>query len=745
MISLNRELKYYIQFFVVLFFIFVSSLSLFAQTFSTARVWNEVLLNAIRNDEARPTVHARNLHHTSIAMYDIFAAYDEVNETYFLGKTIGDYTCIFDGIPAPDNVKEAREIAISYAMYRLIRHRFEQAPGKDEIIFNTDLIFSAFGYDPDYEEVDYSSGNPAALGNYVANQLIIYGLQDGSNEANNYANAFYESINPQINPFTTFTDEMITDGNERLIDPNRWQQLNVPGLVDQAGNLIPGGTQPFLSPEWGNVIPFSLTDDIKSEYERDSNLYMVYHDPGPPHFLDTLEMTEDSKEYQWGFGMVAHWDTHTILDSFVYDISPASLGNIDELPNTPAEYREFYNFQDGGDASKGYDINPYTGQPYEPQIVQRGDYTKVIAEWWADGPESETPPGHWFTILNYVSDQPELIKRYKGTGPEMTDLEWDIKAYFALSGAMHDAAISAWSIKGYYDYIRPISAIRYMIDRGQSSDPNKPKYDIAGIPLVSGSIEQILDGDPALFPDNSNYGDIKILSNVFEDERFYFRGDFWLPYQPINFITPPFAGYVSGHSTFSRAAAEILTMFTGDDFFPGGLGTYFIEANNYLETTQGPTTDIILQWATYRDAANQSAISRIWGGIHPPIDDIPGRKIGIKIGKSAFDLSDSLFGEAVSTTHVNHLVDVEAATIYPNPVSNSGSVQLCIDSKRDIKLITILDAAGAYVKTIRFNFNSEAVNVDIDISNYNLRAGLYNVQVHFRNGQVATKKLIVLD
>ena len=45
---------------------------------SAARVWNEALLDAIRNDLARPTVHARNLHHWSVACYDAWAAYDSV-------------------------------------------------------------------------------------------------------------------------------------------------------------------------------------------------------------------------------------------------------------------------------------------------------------------------------------------------------------------------------------------------------------------------------------------------------------------------------------------------------------------------------------------------------------------------------------------------------------------------------------------------------------------------------------------
>ena len=118
------------------------------------------------------------------------------------------------------------------------------------------------------------------------------------------------------------------------------------------------------------------------------------------------------------------------------------------------EHRQFYNLFEGGDPSRGHDLNPITQEPYEPQIVPRGDYTRVLAEFWADGPDSESPPGHWFTILNYVSDHNQFEKRYQGVGDILNDLEWDVKAYFTLGGAVHDAAISAWGIKGWYDYIR---------------------------------------------------------------------------------------------------------------------------------------------------------------------------------------------------------------------------------------------------------------------------------------------------
>ena len=125
------------------------------------------------------------------------------------------------------------------------------------------------------------------------------------------------------------------------------------------------------------------------------------------------------------------------------------------MPQTLSEYKDYYNFFDGGDASQGHSINPHTGQPYEDQWVPRADYARVLAEFWADGPNTETPPGHWFDILNYVSDHPLFEKRFKGQGPILDDLEWDVKAYLAIGGAMHDAAVSAWSIKSWYDYVRP--------------------------------------------------------------------------------------------------------------------------------------------------------------------------------------------------------------------------------------------------------------------------------------------------
>lgn len=608
---------------------------------SVARLWNEALLDAIRVDFARPTVHARNLFHTSVAMYDGWAAYEEMAQTYLLGKTVDGFTCAFDGVPEPPDKQAARNTAISYAAYRLLKHRFQNSPGAAQSLARFDSDFATLGLDPSFTSTDYATGSPAALGNYIAQCLIDFGLQDGANEQNDYGNLYYQPVNPPLIP--------ILPGNPDLADPNRWQPLTLEVFIDQAGNVIPLSTPPFLSPEWGQVTPFALTYEDLSIYPRDGTEYWVYHDPGAAPQIDLNTVGGLSEEYKWGFALVAIWSSHLDpSDGVMLDISPASFGNLDiaGYPKTIEGLRDFYDLLEGGDQSMGHPLNPHTGLPYEPQIVPRGDYARVLAEFWADGPDSETPPGHWFTILNYVNDHPLFNKRFQGKGPIFEELEWDVKAYFVLGGAVHDAAVAAWGIKGWYDYIRPISAIRSMADRGQSSDPSLPSYDPGGIPLTPGFLELVAAGDPLEGLGGENIGKIKLYA--WRGPDFVINPDTdvagvgwilaenWWPYQRPSFITPPFAGYISGHSAFSRAAAEVMTLLTGDEYFPGGLGEFHAPMNEFLVFEDGPSIDVTLQWATYRDASDQTSLSRIWGGIHPPVDDVPGRLIGERIGIDAF-------------------------------------------------------------------------------------------------------------
>ncbi|HPQ20938.1 MAG TPA: MopE-related protein [Saprospiraceae bacterium] len=626
---------------IFIFILFAVYQTAFSQH-SIARQWNEILLESIRNDFARPTVHARNLFHVSAAMYDAWAIYDDEARPFFMGNTVGNYTFILDDFQSTKPVGESQIEAISYACYRLLRYRFSGSPGASMLLQMYNAKMAELGFDTNYTSTNYKSGNPAALGNYIAQQIIQFGRQDGSNELINYTNQYYKPVNPPL--------VIKGVGNPDIKNLNRWQPIAFDVFIDQSGNEIPGNIPSFLSPEWGNVVPFSLNPSELTVYNRDGNDYKVYDDPGmPPQLLPGSQAGLDD-EYRWNFSLVAIWSSQLDAnDTTMWDISPATIGNIQSYPNNFEEYKEFYDLYGGGDPLTGYTINPKTGLPYQPQIVKRGDYGRVLAEFWADGPDSETPPGHWFTILNYVNDQPELIKKFGGKGELIDDLEWDVKSYLLLGGTMHDVAIVAWGVKGYYDYIRPVSAIRGMAEKGQSSDPNLPNYSEDGLPLIPGYFELINEGDSLAGENNEYVNEIKMkgwlgptkIGNPLIDQAHvgWLRALDWWPYQRPTFVTPPFAGYVSGHSTYSRAAAEILTALTGDPYFPRGMGEFQAPKNEFLVFEEGPSTDIVLQWAKYYDASDQCSLSRIWGGIHPPADDIPGRKLGIKIGTEAFQFT----------------------------------------------------------------------------------------------------------
>lgn len=628
---------------------------------SVARNWNEALLYAIRRDLARPTVHARNLFHTSVALYDAWAIYDDNATPYLLGRTQRNgFSCtvagktrkVLQSLAGPDR-NSARNTAMSFAAYRLLMHRFASSPGAPGSLQHFDELFDSLGFDAEDTESDIASNpRPEVLGNALARCLIDYGHADGSNELNGYKNQQYLSVNTPLDP--------TQPGNPGLLYPNRWQPLQLDTFIDQSGNLT--STPSFLGAEWANVASFSLTSDERSFVSSDGMNFPVYLDPGSPAQLS--EDPDNNRAYQWNHALVALWSAQLDPDDGVlWDISPRSLGNSLELPSDAAGLQAFYDELDGGSADTGHALNPATGEPYAEQIVPRGDYTRVLAEFWADGPDSETPPGHWFRIYNQaVSDHPDFRRRYAGTGEELDALAFDVKTYFLLGAAMHDSAIAAWSNKGAYDYIRPLSAIRYMAAQGQSTDLTAANYHPQGIPLTPGLIESVVAGDPLAGNGGSNIGKIKarawrgpsfIRNPATDTARVgWILLENWWPYQRPTFVTPPFAGYVSGHSTFSRAAAEILTNVTGDAYFPGGMAEFTARKNDFLVFEQGPSVDITLQWATYRDASDQTSLSRIWGGIHPPLDDVPGRLMGVQVASHVWSRAELYFNGTASDSEL---------------------------------------------------------------------------------------------
>jgi hypothetical protein len=134
------------------------------------------------------------------------------------------------------------------------------------------------------------------------------------------------------------------------------------------------------------------------------------------------------------------------------------------------------------------------------------DEQKMIAEYWADGPSSELPPGHWDLFAQYVSRRDR-----HNAGEHGVDL--DVELFFALTNAIFDAGISAWDNKCAYASARPITAIRYLF-RGKRVLAWSGRYRGSG--LIDGAT--------------------------------------WLPYQPSTFPTPPFPSTAPATATSVQRA-----------------------------------------------------------------------------------------------------------------------------------------------------------------------------------------------
>jgi len=609
---------------------------------SVARVWDERALAAIRADTPHPPAQARNYFSLSVCMYDAWAAYD----------TNGAVGYVYRGKHASTNIVADRKQAISYAAWRLLKERHVYSRTAAATLAADDAQMAALGYDTNNAVRDAS---PAGVGNSIYDAVSAWFINDGARQTNGTP---YPDANPPIaypdypagqggynyiNPPLATSFEGITDGQSpphTVVDINHWQRLQLVSSVDQNG-FPQGPIQNYLGAQWLGVRPFVLarTDPTKP-----------WIDPGPPPFFGGATHTQFVNEVV----AVITADSHlTPDDGVTMDISPASYGN-NSLNYAGAYGTGNLDIYDG----HGYTNNPVTGLPYTQNVVKRGDLARVLAEFWADGPNSETPPGHWNVLANYVADNPLTVKKIGGTGPVVDDLEWDVKVYFALNAALHEAGCACWAAKRYYDGWRPIGAVRYLGGLGQSSNSGLPSYNANGLPLISNVIELVTSATVSsgrhagLTP-----GKIAVLAwpgppadsvNQHSGVK-WIHADNWSTYQRTNFVTPAFPGYFSGHSTFSRSAAEILAAITGTNFFPGGLGTY---SNYTLGFENGPSQPLTLQWATYYDAADQAGISRIWGGIHPPIDNLAGRRAGAQIGKDVWALAKRYFDGTVAATPV---------------------------------------------------------------------------------------------
>lgn len=241
---------------------------------------------------------------------------------------------------------------------------------------------------------------------------------------------------------------------------------------------------------------------------------------------------------------------------------------------------------------------------------------KAIVEFMRDGPRSTGQSGHWLRFAQAVSRR------------DKHDIDQDVKIFFAVGVVAFDAFIAAWESKRYYDSSRPWTLVRHYY-RGQK---------------VNGW------GGPGK----------GVIETTAEN---------WHPYSPYNFITPPFPGYVSGHSTVSAAAAKVLELFTGSDRFgevekrrAGALTEAEYECR-IIQTKMGQspqdarlTCDVALDLPTFTATAEMAGISRVMGGYHIQADNVAGLELGRKVAMYVFPKTMAYFdGTAPKNTKVDNL------------------------------------------------------------------------------------------
>ncbi len=261
-----------------------------------------------------------------------------------------------------------------------------------------------------------------------------------------------------------------------------------------------------------------------------------------------------------------------------------------------------------------YGSKEYQEQAQELVEISAGltDRQKMIAEYWSDGPNSEHPPGHWALFAQFVSAR------------DHHTLDDDVKMFFVLSNAIFDAGIAAWDTKRAYDSVRPVTAIPFLF-RGKTirswGGPGK------------GTVE--MDGSS------------------------------WIPYQAATFPTPPFPDYVSGHSTYSAAAARILELWTGRDRFDTSVA--LSAGSSKIEPGITPAHAVSLRWETFTDAANEAGISRRYGGIHFRAADLAGRLLGRLVAFEAWQKAQAYFDGIAGSHPTSNAVATAVMDATPTP------------------------------------------------------------------------------
>jgi hypothetical protein len=406
-----------------------------------------------------------------------------------------------------------------------------------------DSVMALHGY-PLGDSTDPTT--PDGVGNLAAQAVIDARVDDGSNALNGFAQITSAMYPEPYKPYNSADPSSTYSIWGTDFDVNYWTPLRVPTgtMHDEHGNPIHDETNPTSYTDQSFLTPHWGAVEPFAMTSGDQ-----FRPPGPPKYGSDEPYTD-------------------------------ALGNVST--------------NDEAFRSQAAEILEMSGA--------LTDEHKVIAEFWADGPHTWTPPGHWVQMAVGISLR------------DGHTLGEDVRMYMALTGATLDAGISAWEAKRAYDFVRPATAIQYLYAGQQVlawAGPNQ------GAQLIDGSE--------------------------------------WRPYQNPTFVTPPFAEFTSGHSTFSAASAAVLSSFAGTDALYDGvtrlgrdydgdgeedlMGRHVVEPG-FLMFEDGPAATVTLRWDTLWDAADEAGISRRYGGIHFQDGDLRARVVGAQVGAQAYDTAE---------------------------------------------------------------------------------------------------------
>ena len=520
--------------------------------------WKAAALGEVRLSRSLrngPPIVARALAIAHTCMYDAWAAYDDIavasTDTAGIRRR---------GVEERNDANKAK--AISFAAYRCLTNLYPEGslpPPLDQPGVRLTAMLVSLGYDPaeacttDDECRTADPSTAAGIGNIAAQAVIDARRYDGSNQYGDLPPAPCPVLTPWPQPCSA----------------TMYGQTSLnPGRTGAYSDYVADGYTPYvpMNPLMGYCTP--LLDVCERQDIVDPNHRQPLIFSNGQACLDSGSGTEETCPGIQVF-VASHWER----------VTPFALTSAqqfdDVLTIPPPDFmRNAGQYQNDVNDMIQFSRSLDTGR-------------KLIVEYWADGPSSELPPGHWGLFAQFVSQR------------DNHTIDQDAKMFFAMHNASFDAGIVAWHIKRMYNGVRPITAVRFT-KRGQTiyawGGPGRP-------------IEQI-------------------------------PGEQWSPYNPGTNLTPPFPGYFSGHSVFSRSSATVLSLFTGSDYF--GFST--VLPANFGRVEPGiPPVPTTFSYATFSDAAGEAGMSRLYGGIHFADDNTTAQQVGQLIGQQAWSKALTLF------------------------------------------------------------------------------------------------------